>query len=138
MAVVVRRAGRFLVLRRVPERLGYWHLVAGGVERGEAPAEAAQRELREETGLEANVTALPVVLSYSLLDDPPEVRARYAPGIETITVHAFLVDAPPAWEPVLDAEHDALRWCNEEEAISLLAYETPRQAIRAVAQEPAP
>jgi lipoyl(octanoyl) transferase len=134
--VVVRRAGRFLVLRRVPERFGYWHVVAGGVEPGETPEDAARRELREETGLDADVRALPVALSYSLLDDPPEVRARYEAGIETITVHAFLVDVPDGWEPALDAEHDARRWCDEEAAVSLFPYETPREAVRAAAREP--
>jgi dATP pyrophosphohydrolase len=135
VVVVVRREGWFLVLRRVPERLGYWSTVAGGVEAGETPAEAARRELREETGLDAEVAALPVSLSYSLLDDPPEVRRRYAPGIETIAVHPFVVDAPPGWKPVLDAEHDDYRWCDEGEAIALFVYETPKEAVRAAARE---
>ena len=135
VAVVVRREHDYLVLRRVPERLGYWSLVSGGVEAGESPADAARRELREETGLDGDVVELPVVLSYSLLDDPPEVRARYAPGIETVAVHAFLVLAPRGWEPVLDAEHDAYRWCGADEAASLFAYETPKQALRAAARE---
>ena len=135
VVIVVRREGRFLVLRRVPERLGYWSLVAGGVEPGETPVAAARRELREETGLEAVVTPLPLALSYSLLDDPPEVRLRYAPGIETITVHPFVVDVPAGWEPVLDAEHDAYRWCGEDEAVALFVYDTPRAAVRAAARE---
>jgi len=134
VVVVVRRDGRYLVLRRVPERLGYWNLVAGGVEPGESPADAAQRELREETGLDGDLGPLPIGLSYSLLDDPPEVQARYAPGIETITVHPFFVEAPATWEPVLDEEHDAYRWCGEDEAVALLAYETPREAVRAAAR----
>ena len=50
VAVVVRRPGEtgreYLVLLRSPEKLGYWHLVAGGVEWGEEPTAAAVRELR--------------------------------------------------------------------------------------------
>ena len=53
IVVVVRREGAFLVMRRAPERLGYWSLVAGGLEPEETPREAAQRELLEETGLTA-------------------------------------------------------------------------------------
>ncbi|HLG09055.1 MAG TPA: NUDIX domain-containing protein [Gaiellaceae bacterium] len=135
VVVVVRRGDRYLLLHRVPERLGYWSLVAGGVEPGETPSAAARRELREETRLDADVVELPVELSYSLLDDPPEVRARYASGIETISVHPFLAEAPPGWEPVLDAEHDDHRWCDEGDALALFVYETPREAIRAAARE---
>lgn len=135
VVVVVRREDRYLVLHRVPERLGYWSLVAGGVESGETPAAAARRELREETGLDVEVAALPVALSYSLLDDPPEFRVRYAPGVETVRVHPFVAEALPAWEPVLDAEHDDYRWCDEENAVALFVYETPRAAVRAAARE---
>ena len=66
----------------------------GGLEPDETPREAAERELLEETGLRAEVVKLPLALSYSLLDDPPAIRARYGPGIETVTVHAFVADAP--------------------------------------------
>ena len=136
IVVVVRRDGELLVMRRAPERLGYWSLVAGGVEPDETPQEAAQRELLEETGLRAEVRPLPVSLSYSLLDDPPAIRARYAPGIERVTVHAFVADADAGWEPTLDAEHDVYRWCEVDAAVELMAYETTRDALRAGAKAP--
>lgn len=135
IVVVVRRSADFLVLRRAPERLGYWSLVSGGLEPDETPLEAARRELFEEAGLTAELRALPVRLSYSLRDDPPAIRARYGPGIETVTVHAFVVDAPEGWEPTLDAEHDLHRWCDLEAALDLLVYETTKDAVRAAARE---
>jgi 8-oxo-dGTP pyrophosphatase MutT (NUDIX family) len=134
--VVVRREGELLVLRRAPERLGYWSLVAGGLEPEETPVVAAQRELLEETGLTTEVRELPVALSYSLLDDPPAIRARYAPGVETVTVHAFVADAPAGWEPTLDAEHDLHRWCDLDDALELMVYETTRRALRSGAAVP--
>ena len=135
IVVVVRRGPELLVMRRAPERLGYWSLVAGGLEPGETAEEAAQRELYEETRLEAKVRALPVALSYSLLDDPPAIRARYAPGIETVVVHAFVADAPVQWEPTLDAEHDTYEWCVLEEALDLLVYDTTKVAVRAAVKD---
>ena len=136
IVVVVRRQGELLVMRRAPERLGYWSLVAGGLEPDESPREAAQRELLEETALKAEVRQLPIALSYSLLDDPPAIRARYAPGIERVTVHAFVADASDGWEPTLDAEHDLYRWCALEQAVELMAYDTARDALRAGAAAP--
>jgi len=135
VVVVVRRGPEFLVMRRAPERLGYWSLVAGGLEPDETTREAAQRELFEETGLQAEVRPLPVALSYSLLDDPPAIRARYAPGIERVSVHAFVVDAPVKWEPTLDAEHDLHEWCDLDESLELLVYDTAKDAVRTAARE---
>jgi 8-oxo-dGTP pyrophosphatase MutT (NUDIX family) len=136
IVVVVRRDGELLVMRRSPERLGYWSLVSGGLEADETSWHAAVRELREETGLQAQVRKLPISLSYSLLDDPPAIRARYAPGIERITVHAFVTDAPTGWEPTLDAEHDLYRWCDLDAALELMKYDTARDALRAGAEAP--
>jgi dATP pyrophosphohydrolase len=134
--VVVRRDEELLVMRRAPERLGYWSLVSGGLELDETSWHAAVRELREETGLEAQVRKLPVTLQYSLLDDPPAIRARYAPGVERVTVHAFVADAPAGWEPTLDAEHDLYRWCDLDVALELMKYETACEALRAGASAP--
>lgn len=129
-AVVVRREGAYLVLRRTPERHGYWNLVAGALEWGEEAAAAARRELREETGLVAEVRELERY-AYDLADEPSDVRARFAPEVETVQLHTFLAEAPPGWEPVLDEEHDAYRWCSADEAVALLAYPEPREAVRA-------
>jgi lipoyl(octanoyl) transferase len=131
VVVVVRREGRYLVLRRAPERQGYWNLVAGGLGVGESAAAAAARELAEETGLRADVDDLRLELAYDLAGDPPEVRARFAPGTKRVRVHAFAAEAPPGWEPALDAEHDAHRWCTADEAVALLAYPEPRTAVLA-------
>ncbi len=51
-------------------------------------------------------------------------------------MHAFVADAEPGWEPVLDAEHDTYRWSDLDEAVALMAYETTRDALRAGATAP--
>lgn len=136
--VVVHRAapaGReFLVVERAPDRQGYWHVVAGALEWGENAADAAARELREETGLQAVPEDLEYEDIYRLDEEPPEVRARFAPEVTEITLHAFAAEAPPGWEPVLDEEHVGYRWCSAEEAVELLEYEEPRSAVREVAR----
>ena len=111
--VFVRRGGEFLVLHRSPENGAYWHGVAGGVEKGETFAEAAARELREETGLAAEPA-------------PLEHTFRY----EGVLVECFLAEAPAGWEPRLDWEHDDYRWCTAEEAEALLYWPEPRGLLR--------
>ena len=134
VVVVVRRPGdsglEFLLVLRSPEKLGYWHLVAGGVDWGEEPAAAAARELLEETGLDAPVVPLGKTLDYDLAGDPESVRERFPAGTERIVVWPFVADAPSDWEPVLDDEHVESRWLSAEQAIALLYYPEPREAVR--------
>ncbi len=137
VVVVVRRQGdseaEYLVVLRSPEKLGYWHLVAGGVDWGEEPVAAAARELLEETGLDAPVAPLGETLDYDLSGDPQSVRERFPAGTERIVVWPFVADAPSGWEPSLDAEHVESRWLSAERAVALLYYPEPREAVRRAA-----
>ncbi len=118
--ISVRREGLFLVLLRAPWKTGYWHLAGGGVEAGESDADAAARELLEETGLEA-----------ASLDDVGDDL-----GYDNVRVHAFATEAPAGWEPTLDEEHDEHRWCTLDDALELLEYEEPREVVRRASRLP--
>jgi 8-oxo-dGTP pyrophosphatase MutT (NUDIX family) len=56
VAVYARRGAEVLVIKH--RRLGTWLPIGGELEPGETPAEAAVRELREETGLAGAFVAL--------------------------------------------------------------------------------
>jgi 8-oxo-dGTP pyrophosphatase MutT (NUDIX family) len=127
--VFVRRGEEYLVLRRSEKQGGYWHSVAGALEQGETYAEAAARELLEETGLSAE----PRDLGRSFDYDIEGWESHYAPGAERVHVESFLVEAPDRWEPTLDWEHDAYRWCPASEAAALFYWPEPRRVLQELA-----
>jgi dihydroneopterin triphosphate diphosphatase len=121
----VRRGDEFLVAHRSPESGGYWHAIAGKVEDGEEPDAGARRELWEETGLQTD--------SLETLGEFAYVREAWEsePGLR-VHVKAFLVGVEPAWEPVLNEEHDEYRWLGRDEAAALFFWPEPAQLLRAL------
>ncbi len=78
VGVVAVRDGRVLLIRRgKPPREGRWSLPGGRQRLGETVREAAARELREETGVEAEVTALLDVVDSITQDDTGAIAYHY-------------------------------------------------------------
>lgn len=144
VSVIVRSAdeapARLLLLRRIPERGGFWQPVTGRVEAGEAVEAAARRELTEETGLRLAVT--PLGYAHSLVAGPPprgdaglEDSAEQPVAIPQI-IHetAFVAVAPGGAAPApvrLDpSEHDAAEWLGPSEALARLPFEGLKVAAR--------
>jgi 8-oxo-dGTP diphosphatase len=103
-AVVHDPAGRLLLVRRGHEpSLGLWSLPGGRVEPGETPAQAAAREVSEETGLVVRVGALLQVV------DLPDTDYR---------VHDFAAEVVGG---ELHAGDDAsdVRWCDAADVAAL-------------------
>jgi 8-oxo-dGTP pyrophosphatase MutT (NUDIX family) len=126
VSVFIRRGEEYLVLHRSPRQGAYWHCVAGALEPGESFAEAAARELREETGLDAS----PARLNHGYVYDIEGREAHSVPGTGRIQVECFLAEAPAGWEPSLDWEHDGYRWCRAHEAAVLLHWPEPRDVLQ--------
>jgi 8-oxo-dGTP pyrophosphatase MutT (NUDIX family) len=97
-------------------------------------AQAAERELEEETGLRAKPAPEVEVVEYvyPLTDEPADRRNRYDPSIAEVEVTCFHVTASDGWEPRLDWEHDGYRWCSPGEALALLRWPATAQALRTV------
>jgi 8-oxo-dGTP pyrophosphatase MutT (NUDIX family) len=122
---VCRRGGaEFLVLHRSTEWGSYWHPASGALEEGEGPEQAALRELQEELELDASGRFWPVRYEYGYpaAEEPPERQAQWPPGTEWIAVTGFIVEAPPKFEPTLNFENDAYRWCSLNDAVALFYW----------------
>ena len=122
---VVKRAAdgvRVLALHRSAERGGFWQPVTGRVEKGESVADAAARELLEETGLRGAPS--PLAYRHAFLW-PREGR----PAVAQET--AFVARAPEGFSPRLSAaEHDEVRWVGAAEAEALFPHAGLKRAVR--------
>ena len=129
----------FLMLRRTPERGGFWQGVSGAPEWHETDDEGAIREVLEETGFEIAESLQPIDFRYELRreDDPDEKHwtRLYGPEIDSIPEERYVAQVPNDAEPVLAPyEHDSYRWCSPDDAMALLTWENNRRAL-ALARE---
>jgi lipoyl(octanoyl) transferase len=125
--VPVGADGRILLLRRSPERGGFWQPVTGRIEPGEAPPAAARRELGEETGADVGVAPLDYLHAFPL--DPALVPPK-RPGLRICEETAFVARLPERFVPRLTDEHVAWEWCTPQEATIRPRYAGLRRAIR--------
>jgi ADP-ribose pyrophosphatase YjhB (NUDIX family) len=87
VGVVVWRGSDVLLIRRGrPPRLGQWSLPGGAQRVGETLAEAAAREVREETALE--LRELRLITTLDLIEKDPDGRARYHYTLVDFTAEA--------------------------------------------------
>jgi len=126
VARVTDAGWEYLLLRRTAERGGFWQGVTGGAEEGESLADAAKRELLEETGL-VSYAIEQINYSYSLpMED--EWRSSYAEGVEEIVEHVFLAFVDR--EPKLSFEHDEYRWRTFKQALEMLKWPENIEALK--------
>ena len=127
--IFIYRGAEFLVFRRVSD--GIWNVCAGQIEDGESYADGAARELKEETGLVAPLVDLGMPQPYTVEE---RFRHLYAPDEYVVTVASYAAEAPPGWEPTLNHEHSAYRWCTLDDALALLHWPEARNGVVALAR----
>ena len=119
VGVVCLRGDEVLLIRRgTPPRQGEWSLPGGRIEAGERAVDAALRELREETGIEAEITGLIDVVDGLF----PEAGRHYV-----------LIDYAARWvsgEPTAGDDAMEARFVALDQVEALLDWSETRRIIR--------
>ncbi|MDD5240288.1 MAG: dihydroneopterin triphosphate diphosphatase [Sulfuricella sp.] len=116
--VVIHTPDRQVLLLERADHPGYWQSVTGSSEQGENLRQTAVREVREETGLDAEKYAL---TDWDLQFDFEifaEWRHRYAPGVTHNAEHVFGLELPqPLPIQMEPREHLNFIWLPHEAAV---------------------
>jgi 8-oxo-dGTP diphosphatase len=102
-----------------------WSLPKGVVNKGETFEQAALREVREETGVNARII--------TLLGEP-EKYVYTLRGVRVFkTVHYYLLEYVSGSEDDHDTEMEEVRWFPVEAAIETVAYKSIKEILRRAA-----
>ena len=102
-----------------------WGLAKGGIERGETREQAALREVREETGLDAKIEADLGDTRYIYVWEDVRIRKR---------VHFFLMRHTGGNIEDRDDEMEEVRWFPLERALKRAAYRGERDVLARAAE----
>lgn len=114
-----REGIEYLVLKRTPERGGFWQPVSGTIQKREKPESTARREVIEETGLEPR--------SLITLE---KVHTFYIPGKRRVYMEPCFGVEVGEGEPSLSREHVEYRWLSCERAEAVIPFSGLRDALQ--------
>jgi len=129
--VLVHTVEREVLLLERATRAGFWQSVTGSLERLDEPlADAAAREVTEETGIDTAAGRLQrwnVVYTFEIY---PHWRHRFAPGVVQNVEHVFALELPaPRTVRIAPEEHVAFAWLPWREAAAKCFSWSNRDAI---------
>ena len=138
LVVVYTEDLQVLLLDRAA-RPGYWQSVTGSLDRLDEPlAEAAAREVREETGIDAATGRLSAWNMANTFEIYLRWRHRFASGVTHNTEHVFGLElAAPQPVTLAPAEHIAFAWLPWREAAAKCFSWSNRDAIHRLAERTA-
>ncbi|MEO8041463.1 MAG: NUDIX hydrolase [Acidobacteriota bacterium] len=116
-------APEIAIVRIVPEMR--WQLPKGIIDPGETIEQAALREVREESGIVADLVSPIETIEYWFVADRGGERVRYHKF-----VHFFLMKYQSGDVADHDHEVDEARWVDIETALELLEFKSERDVIR--------
>jgi dATP pyrophosphohydrolase len=120
-----------VLLMERADKAGFWQSVTGSVEGDETPKQAAIREVKEETGLDATQFDLQDWQASNVYEIYPHWRHRYAPGVVENTEHLFGLEIPSKLAIKLAPnEHVRYQWVDWREAANLVFSWTNVDALK--------
>lgn len=129
--VVIYTADLQVLLLERADHPGYWQSVTGSQDEGETLFDTATREVKEETGLDAEnfeLTDWHIQNQYEIFQ---EWRWRYPPGVTHNTEHVFGLKVPGVIPITIAArEHLSSIWLPWQEAAEKVFSWSNAQAIR--------
>lgn len=132
MVVIYTPALDVLLLERA-DHPGFWQSVTGSQDEGESLAQTAEREVMEETGIEARRYALEDWNLQNVYEIYPVWRHRYAEGVTHNTEHVFGLRVPERLPVrVAPREHLAAEWVPWRAAAERVFSWSNRKAILAL------
>lgn len=123
--VVLNARGQVLVVNQNHDS---WSLPKGHLEPGETPQQAAEREIREETG----VARLRLVRPLGSYERPRLARGGGDDPSELKTIHLFLFLADDERLSLSDPRHPEARWVDPDEVASLLTHSADRSFFESI------
>jgi 8-oxo-dGTP pyrophosphatase MutT (NUDIX family) len=120
-AIIFRRNSNtieYLLLKRLPDRNGFWQPVTGGLEEGETRTEALRREIEEETGIKNLIRVIEGLYYFEFSD--PNLNQEYVYGVEVSSTEEVVLDGK---------EHIEYRWCGIKDALQLLSWKENKEAL---------
>ena len=125
-----------LLLERA-DHPGFWQSVTGSQDEGETLAQTAEREVAEETGIEAGRNELSDWNLQNVFEIYPVWRGRYAPGVTHNTEHVFGLRVPGRIAVRVEPrEHLAAEWVPWREAADRVFSWSNRKAILMLPERP--
>jgi ADP-ribose pyrophosphatase YjhB (NUDIX family) len=121
-AAIRDNAGRLLLIHKIDNN--YWALPGGGMEIGESIADAAVREVAEETGLSVELTGVVGIYTdpgHVMAYDDGEVRQEFS-----VCFHARVLSGEPRED---GSETKAVRWVEPADVAGLSIHPSMRRRI---------
>ncbi len=129
LVVIYTDDAKILLLKR-QKPFEFWQSVTGSLQDGESHAQAACRELDEETGIQVagNLSYSGTIRTFEI---DPRWRYRFAPGTVENVEHEWQLRLPEVVDVMIDAnEHSDYQWLPIAAAIDAVWSWTNKEALQ--------